>query len=330
MIEARAARATVLCPVVSASKWPENILGLPCENFLSMRPELIQAIELLHRNTPEAVQQAMGLLQNTVYSFSMKVCGHRENTEDTMQEVLSRSLGHLAKIQDPKALAVWLYTVTRNSDGVWRMRRKAASAPKHMLSLDELMPDELELGRLLRDPADSPEGNLLHAEQHHLLHQAVLRIPVQLRIVLVLHDMEELATEEVAQILDLRPGTVRVRLHRARLWVRREMSRTLSVAAGELDGSKPGRSSNDRPLRERKRPSDCRELFSNLSEYLDGKVEARTCEEMRGHLRLAQPVSYSSAICASPSIVAARLRFLATPRSHPVCVPSLLRNIYAC
>ena len=46
-----------------------------------------------------------------------------------------------------------------------------------MLSLDELMPDELELGRLLQDAAESPEGNLLHAEQHHLLHQAVLRIP---------------------------------------------------------------------------------------------------------------------------------------------------------
>lgn len=247
-----------------------------------MRPELIQAIELLHRNTPEAVEEAMGLLQNTVYSFSMKVCGHREDAEDTMQEVLSRSLGHLAKIQDPKALAVWLYTVTRNR--CWRMRRKTASAPKHMLSLDELMPDELELSRLLRDPADSPEGNLLHTEQHHLLHQAVLRIPVQLRIVLVLHDMEELATEEVAQILDLRPGTVRVRLHRARLWVRREMNRTLSGEAGELEASKPDRSSNDRPLRARKRPSDCRELFSNLSEYLDGKVEARTCEEMRGHI----------------------------------------------
>ena len=90
-----------------------------------MRPELIQAADLLRRNTPEAVEEAIGLLQNTVYSFSMKVCGHPEDAEDTMQEVLSRSLGHLAKIQDPQALAVWLYTVTRNR--CWRMRRKRAS-----------------------------------------------------------------------------------------------------------------------------------------------------------------------------------------------------------
>ena len=70
-----------------------------------MRPELIQATDLLRRNTPEAVDEAIGLLQNTVYSFSMKVCGHPEDAEDTMQEVLYRSLGHLAKIQDPQALA---------------------------------------------------------------------------------------------------------------------------------------------------------------------------------------------------------------------------------
>ena len=64
-----------------------------------------------------------------------------------------------------------------------------------------------------------------HAEQSHLLHQAVLRIPAPLRMVLVLHDMEELDTEQVAKILGLQTGTVRVRLHRARLGVRKEMAR---------------------------------------------------------------------------------------------------------
>ncbi len=105
---------------------------LALDRLHAMRPELIRATELLHRNTPEAVEEAIGLLQNTVYSFSMKVCGHPEDAEDTMQEVLSRSLGHLAKIQDPQQLAVWLYTVTRNR--CWRMRRKPAHAPSHTFS----------------------------------------------------------------------------------------------------------------------------------------------------------------------------------------------------
>jgi len=248
-----------------------------------MRPELTQAADLLRRNTPEAVEEAIGLLQNTVYSFSMKVCGHPEDAEDTMQEVLFRSLGHLARIQTPQALAVWLYTVTRNR--CWRMRRKPAHAPSQTFSLDELMPDAAELGRLLQDAAEGPEGNLLLAEQHHMLHQAVLRIPVQLRLVLVLHDMEELTTEQVSQILDLQPGTVRVRLHRARLSVRKEINRIIETAPMQSDCGKPLRMKSKRVAHKSgQRPAECRELFLNLSEYLDGKVEPRTCDQMRRHI----------------------------------------------
>lgn len=50
-----------------------------------------------------------------------------------------------------------------------------------------------------------------------LLHQPVLRTPVQLRMVFALHDMEELGTDQVAQILGLHPGTDRIRPHRAPL-----------------------------------------------------------------------------------------------------------------
>ncbi|HUX43519.1 MAG TPA: sigma-70 family RNA polymerase sigma factor [Terracidiphilus sp.] len=248
-----------------------------------MRPELVQAAELLQRNTPESVEEAIGLLQNTVYSFSMKICGHREDAEDTMQEVMYRSLRHLTKMQDPQALAAWLYTVTRNR--CWRMRRKPAHAPAHTLSLDDLLPDDAELGRLLEDTAESPEGNVLHAEQHHLLHQAVLGIPAPLRMVLVLQDMEELSTEQVARVLGLQEGTVRVRLHRARLAVRKQMQRVLQGLPVPSDSAKsPSAAKRRASSRKGKRPEACRELFANLSEYMDGRVEPRTCDQMRLHI----------------------------------------------
>ena len=247
-----------------------------------MRPELIRATELLRLKTPEAVEEAIGLLQNTVYSFSMKVCGHPEDAEDTMQEVLSRSVGHIAKIQTPQQMAVWLYTVTRNR--CWRMRRKPAHAPANLLSLDELMPDNEELGRLLEDAAMGPEGNLLAAEQHHLLHQAILRVQPTLRIVLVLHDMEELATEQVAQVLSLQQGTVRIRLHRARLSVRREMNQLLQGVADGQNVAKPSAKRTVARTKNARRPPECRDLFANLSEYLDGRVEPLTCEQMRRHI----------------------------------------------
>jgi RNA polymerase sigma-70 factor (ECF subfamily) len=246
-----------------------------------MRPELTRATELLSLNTPEAVEEAIGLLQSTVYSFSMKVCGHREDAEDNMQEVLFRSIGHLAKISDPQALAVWLYTVTRNR--CWRMRRKPAQATAHLLSLDELMPTDEELGLLLKDAAESPESNALRGEKHHMLHEAILHVPAPLRIVLVLHDMEELSTEQVAQILGLQQGTVRIRLHRARLSVRKEMNRILSgipAAMSKERGKKPKRPRAGKA----DRPPECSELFANLSEYLDGRVEPVTCDQMRSHI----------------------------------------------
>lgn len=239
-----------------------------------MRPELVEATKLLRSTRPEEVGEAIRLLQNTVYAFSMKVCGHREDAEDTMQEVLVRSLPHLAKIEDPKALAVWLYTVTRNR--CWRMRRKSVHAPKQTLSLDELMPDASELGLLLADTTQNPEGNLLEGEQSQLVHKAVLQIPPPYRMILVLHDMEDLETEQIAKILDIKPGTVRVRLHRARLYVRKEMSRMLSEIPQHHETPMQTHSKN--------KPAECRELFANLSEYLDNRIEPKTCEQMRRHI----------------------------------------------
>lgn len=248
-----------------------------------MRPELTKAIELLQRNTPEAVDQALALLQNTVYSFSMKVCGHPEDAEDTMQEVLFRSLKHLGKLQDPRALSVWLYTVTRNR--CWRMRRKPASESGRHVSIEELMPDDAELASLQEDGGSSPERGALQAEEQAILHQAVLRLPEALRLVLVLHDMEELTSDEVAQVLGLQPGTVRVRLHRARLAVRKEMSyRMHECATNESEAPPRNKARVTAKSVAKNRSSECRDLFAQLSEYLDGLVQPATCEEMERHI----------------------------------------------
>jgi RNA polymerase sigma-70 factor (ECF subfamily) len=248
-----------------------------------MRPELIQAVQLLREDDPASTEKALALLQNTVYSFSMKVCGHPEDAEDTMQEVLFRSLGHLKKISEPRALAVWLYTVTRNR--CWRMRRKSVYAPAHTYSLDELMPDERELRELLTDPADGPERVLASAEQNQMVQQAILMIPHALRIVLVLHDMEELSTEETAQVLGLQTGTVRVRLHRARLALRRELGRLrMEERQADGDGNRDAGEKRRGGAEICRRSTECRKIFANLSEYLDGRVEPRTCEELRNHI----------------------------------------------
>ena len=62
----------------------------------------------------------------------------------------------------------------------------------------------------------SPEASAISREGDRLLHEAVLRIPPAYRLILVLSDMEDLETQEIAKITSLKEGTVRIRLHRAR------------------------------------------------------------------------------------------------------------------
>lgn len=240
-----------------------------------MRSELEKAIALLGKRDAESFQHALGLLRKTVFSFSMKVCGHREDAEDTVQEVLLKSLPHLTRLQDPQALSAWLYTAAKNR--CWQSRRRASY--QRSVPLDALAPDEAELKTLLlADAAPDPERQASRQEDHQLLHQAVLCLPVQYRIVLVLHDMEELDTEQLAKILSLQPGTVRIRLHRARLMMRKEMAKLLQGAAEKPSAKKAARKAATR------RGPECREIFSNLSDYLDGRLQPETCDRMRHHI----------------------------------------------
>ena len=235
-----------------------------------MRPDLQKAILLL-RNDPAGVHHALRLLQGTVFSFSMKLCGHREDAEDTMQDVLVSSLPHLAKIEDPRALSVWLYTAARNR--CWRKRKKESS--HKTVALEDLMPDGAELSALLTASTASPEQKALTHEDKLRVHEAVLKLAPQYRLVLVLHDMEELDTEEVAAVLSLQPGTVRVRLHRARLMLRKELEK--------LQRPPQTASRRKKPVAD-KRPQECMEIFGNLSEYLDGRMEKKSCKQMRAHI----------------------------------------------
>ncbi len=234
-----------------------------------MRPELAQATRLLRGGKPADLDQALKLIQGTVFSFSMKVCGHPEDAEDTMQDVLIKSLPYLKKIESPQALAVWLYKVTRNR--CWMSRRRSKFAPEATLSLEELMPDSEELASLTAREAASPERQVVEKHEAERVQQAVLRIPPKYRLILVLHDMEDLDTDEVARITGLRPGTVRVRLHRARLFVRRELTATTARSRGKA-------------RRKVRKPLSCRQMFAGLSEYIDRRVDDLECERVQQHL----------------------------------------------
>jgi len=247
-----------------------------------MRSEIERAVLLLQRGDDQALEQALALLQNTVFSFSMKVCGQREDAEDTMQAVLVKSVPYLPKFESPKALVVWLYKVAKNR--CLMSRRRSKFAPKQDLSLEELMPDGKELERLGADGIN-PEMFAIRSEQAGRLREAIQKLPPPYRIVLVLRDMEGLTDEEVAEITGLRPGTVRVRLHRARLFVRKELMRVRKQPAGSRVQSIASRGvATAEP-----RPARCKAMFAELSNYLDEQLDDSLCEELEKHLGGCDP-----------------------------------------
>jgi RNA polymerase sigma-70 factor (ECF subfamily) len=79
-----------------------------------MRADVERALQLIRSSEYASIERALGLLQDVVFSFSMKVCGHPQDAEDTMQDVLLKSMPYLPKFDSAKALSVWLYKVTRN------------------------------------------------------------------------------------------------------------------------------------------------------------------------------------------------------------------------
>ena len=96
--------------------------------------------------------------------------------------------------------------------------------------------------------------------------------------------MEELSTTDVARITALSENTVRVRLHRARLFVRRELagSRQTENSAARLAQPK-------RKARRQERPPSCHEMFAALSDYLDEKLDDSLCAELEKHMSGCAP-----------------------------------------
>jgi len=250
-----------------------------------MRKEIEQAVALLAERDAKSLEQALELLQGTVFSFTMRVCGQREDAEDTMQEVLVKALPYLPKFANPRALLVWLYRVAKNR--CLMSRRRSKFAPKQALSLDELMPGRQELEQIAKEGPLNPESLAIRSQQARQLREAIQKLPPQYRVILVLRDMESLTDEEVAEITGLRPGTVRVRLHRARLFVQK-------LLANAARNSRPAKRPMVRPAIGNSKPSvkrraSCKALFAQLSDYLDEQLDDSVCEKLEQHFDGCEP-----------------------------------------
>ncbi len=158
-----------------------------------------------------------------MYRYARRLCGETEAAKDLVQETFLNAYRGFKNFRGDAQVSTWLYTIA--SRACLRMRRRRKGAPERELSLDEFIPTSDGEFRL-QIPVEglSPEDALQNKQLREALDTAIGKLPKKYKMALVLRDMEGLSAKEVGTVMGLNERAVKSRLHRARLFVRRELS----------------------------------------------------------------------------------------------------------
>ncbi len=158
-----------------------------------------------------------------IYRFAQRLCGDNDDAKDLVQDTFLNAYRGIKGFRGEAQISTWLYTIATRS--CIRMRRRRRGEPERELSLDEFIPtSQGEFHLQIPIEGLTPEEALEHKELRRMLQQAIQKLPKKYRLVLVLRDMEGLTAKQVSSVMRLNERAVKSRLHRARLFVRRELS----------------------------------------------------------------------------------------------------------
>ena len=170
-----------------------------------------------------ALERLLMKAQEVAYRFSYTVCGGPSDAEDVMQDALLKTFRYVRRIRDPHAFRTWLYRTVRNA--CLMKRRRKVGEPERVISLDEVLPSPDNRGPSM-DAAGAdldPEAIAVNAALRRRLMKALRSLPPSYRAIVFLREMEGLSTREVSQVLKISEPNVKMRLHRARLLLRKQL-----------------------------------------------------------------------------------------------------------
>ena len=171
-------------------------------------------VSRLRAGDRRAFEELVRIQQHRVYGLALRMLGNPAEAQDVAQEAFLRAHRGLAEFRGEARLSTWLYAIVSHLC----LSRLASSERR-------LTRDGEETLSRIADARPGPDQALEQGELEEALHRAIGELPEERRIVVVLRDVEGLAYEEIAEVLDLPLGTVRSRLHRARLDLKEKLER---------------------------------------------------------------------------------------------------------
>ena len=178
-----------------------------------------ELIEAINAGQSDRFPELLKRYEQKLYNFGLRMCGDVRDAEDLVQDTFLNVFRYLKDFRFETKFKNWLYRVATSS--CIKKRRKSKFAPQHEISLDDFIPNESEhVAQQAPGWAQMPLDQLLNEELAVQLKEAIMSLPDKYRLVVVLRDLEGFSTAETAQILNLQPSNVKVRLHRARLFLR--------------------------------------------------------------------------------------------------------------
>lgn len=168
----------------------------------------------------QAFEELVRRHSQLIYRTLAAILGNPADAQDAMQDTLLSAFKHIGGFQGRSKFSTWLVSIARNS-ALQRLRRG-----KNLESLDEGAYNEEEdfRPRQVRAWQDNPEQFCSKSEIRQLVERGILALPANYRAVVMLRDIQQLSTDEVAHQLGLSVPTVKTRLLRGRLMLREWLS----------------------------------------------------------------------------------------------------------
>ncbi len=183
-------------------------------------PDEAQMIASILDGDTELYHDLIRPYEHSVYSVALSFMKNESDAEDVAQETFLKAFRNLGHFRGQAKFGTWLISITLN-EARGRLRRQSAV---RMVSFDEILEEAgLVPPALLREWREVPSEVLERKEVREILQEAIHNLSPIYREVLLLRDVEELSIEETAAALTISTATVKVRLHRARIMLQKQL-----------------------------------------------------------------------------------------------------------